>query len=197
MIGRLASMLRRFRRNEDGGTSTVEFVILFPAFLAIFLSSFESGLMMVRNVMLERAVDLNVRQLRLGTPAPPTFEQFKTQVCADALIIVDCNTLIQVQLEPINTATWTMPTNATACIDEARHNDPINPINPLDDTTYVGGGNNDLMIVRVCALFTPMFPGTVWGMQMPKFDDTNANDDAKYALVVTSAFVNEPTRPET
>ncbi|MEM9031631.1 MAG: TadE family protein [Pseudomonadota bacterium] len=197
MILRLARELRRFRRREDGGTSTVEFVILFPAFLAIFLSSFESGLMMVRNVMLERAVDLNVRQLRLGTPAPPSYDQFKAQVCADALIIVDCESLIQVQLEPISTATWVFPTNDTFCIDEARHNDPANPMNPLDDTTYVGGGNNEMLIVRVCALFTPMFPGTALGMQMPKFDPTNPNDDAKYALVVTSAFVNEPTRPET
>ena len=197
MIASLVKTLRRFRRNEDGGTSTVEFVILFPAFLAIFLSSFESGLMMIRNVMLERAVDLNVRQLRLGTPAPPSYDEFKTNVCNDALIITDCLTLLQVQLEPINTATWAMPTNDTECIDEVRHNDPVNPINPLDDTTYVGGGNNELLIIRVCVLFTPMFPGTAWGMQMPRFDPADTSDAAKYALVVTSAFVNEPTRPET
>lgn len=190
---KLAKMLRRFRRSEDG-SSTVEFVIIFPAFIAIFLSSFESGLMMARNVMLERGVDIAVRSLRLGTPIPPTYDQFKQQICDNAIIFPDCITLVQVELQPISTATFSMPANSTNCINESVHNDPVNPINPINDTTYLGGGNNDLMIVRVCALFKPFFPGTTLGMQMPRFDPTNTSPDAKYALVATSAFVNEPTR---
>lgn len=193
MIHLIASTLRRFRRSEDGN-ATIEFVILFPAFMAIFLGSFEAGLMMVRNVMLERSVDLAVRTLRLGTPVPPDYDTFKQQICDKALIFQDCMKLVQVQLEPVDMTTWNVPTNATNCIDEARHNDPVNPINPKDDTTYIGGGNNELMIVRVCALFEPFFPGTTLGMQMPKYNPNDPAADAKYALVVTSAFVNEPSR---
>lgn len=194
MIRGLLATLRRFRRSEDGGTSTIEFVILFPAFIAIFLGSFESGLMMVRNVMLERSVDLAVRTLRLGTPVPPSYDALKQTICDNALIFPDCMNLVQLQLEPVDMTTWDVPTNAINCIDEATHNNPVNPIDPVDDTTYIGGGNNELMIVRVCALFSPFFPGTTLGMQMPKFDTNNPDDDAKYALVVTSAFVNEPSR---
>ncbi len=190
---KLAKLLRRFRRSEDG-SSTVEFVIIFPAFIAIFISSFESGLMMARNVMLERGVDIAVRSLRLGTPIPPTYDQFKQSICANAVIFQDCGTLVQVELQPISTANFNLPANSTNCINESVHNSPTNPINPLNDTTYLGGGNNDLMIVRVCALFKPFFPGTTLGMQMPKYDPTDSAPDAKYALVVTSAFVNEPTR---
>ena len=194
MIRSILDRLVRFRRDEDGNT-TVEFVILFPAFIAVFLGAFESGIMMVRNVMLERGVDLAVRELRLGMPQPPTYAEFKQSICDHAgVFYVDCDTLVQVQLEPISTGTWNMPANTTNCINETTHNNPTTPLNPLDDTTFVGGGNNDLMFVRVCALYEPFFPGTTLGMQMPKFDPNDGSADAKYALVVTSAFVNEPTR---
>ena len=78
--------------------------------------------------------------------------------------------------------TFAMPTTAPRCIDID------SDIDPIDDTTFIGGDNNELMLVRVCALFQPMFPTTTLGMQMPT--DGNGN----YALVVSSAFVNEPTR---
>jgi len=190
---KVAKALRRFRREEDGNT-TVEFVIIFPAFIAIFLSSFEAGIMMVRNVMLERGVDIAVRELRLGLPVAPTYDEIKQAICDNAVIFPDCATLVQVELQPIDTATWAPLTGAANCINESVHNNPVNPINPIVDTTFVGGGNNELMIVRVCALFTPFFPGTTLGMQMPRFDPADTSADAKYALVVTSAFVNEPTR---
>lgn len=44
------------------------------------------------------------------------------------------------------------------------------------------------MLVRVCALFEPFFPTTGLGMMMRY----NARGD--YALVATTAFVNEPSR---
>lgn len=87
---RARACIRRFLRNETG-SSTVEFCILLPAFLALFISSYEAGLLMVRNVMLERGVDLAVRDLRLGTPEPPTFEEFKQSICDNSLIIANCN----------------------------------------------------------------------------------------------------------
>ncbi|NET52160.1 MAG: pilus assembly protein, partial [Merismopedia sp. SIO2A8] len=61
-----------------------------PGFLAIFISAYESGLMMVRNVMLERGVDIAVRELRLGTPQPPTFDEFKQSICDASGIIQNC-----------------------------------------------------------------------------------------------------------
>lgn len=192
---KIRRLLNRFRKCEDGGP-TVEFAILFPAFIAIFLGAFESGLMMVRNVMLDRSVDLAVRELRLGTPIPPTYEEFKETICENALIIDECESLIQVQLEPVDMATFDMPSNAANCIDEGLHNAEVDPIDPKTSTTYDGGGNDELMIVRVCALFTPFFPGTALGLQMPKYDPTDPAEDAKYALVVTTAFVNEPSRTD-
>ncbi len=182
MIGSLARRLRRFRRSEDGN-STIEFVILFPAFIGIFLASFESGMMMVRNVMLERGVDLAVRTLRL-TSVVPEYDAIKQDVCDNSVIFPNCMDLVHVEMAPVDMDNWDMP-GVPRCIDQdPETDDSLNAV--------TGGGNNELMILRVCALFKPYFPGTVLGMQMPKYYADDGEE--KYALIVTSAFVNEPTR---
>lgn len=178
---RARACIRRFLRNETG-SSTVEFCILLPAFLALFISSYEAGLLMVRNVMLERGVDLAVRDLRLGTPEPPTFEEFKQSICDNSLIIANCNEVIQVELRPVSTTTWAMLDGPTNCIETASE------IDPIDQTEYSVGTNNELMLVRVCSLFDPLFGTTGFAMRLPMIEE------GKYALVATSAFVNEPSR---
>lgn len=191
--------LRRFRRREEGA-ATVEFCILFPAYLTIVLSSIEAGIMMVRNVMLERGADIAVRELRLGMPSPPSYDQFKQTICDNAIIFQDCDDLIQVELQPVSTETWAPLTGATRCINESTHLREVDPADPSADTVYEGAGNNQLMLVRICGLFSPFFPSTRFAMQMPKYDppeEEGATEDfvsQRYALVVTTAFVNEPSR---
>lgn len=199
MIRHITQALRRFRSREEGA-ATVEFCILFPAYLAITLSSIEAGMMMVRNVMLERGADIAVRELRLGMPAPPTYDEFKQTICDNALIFRDCDKLVQVELQPVSTDTWAPLTGATACINESTHLREVDPDDPSQDTVYEGSGNNQLMLVRICGLFSPFFPSTRFAMQMPKYDPPEAEGaedfvSQKYALVVTTAFVNEPSRP--
>ena len=181
MIRNILRVLRGKSRDEDGA-ATVEFVILFPAFIAIFLSAFEAGIFMVRNVMLERATDLAVRNLRLGMPAPPTYLQFKQQICDNTLILEDCMNMVQVELQPVSLTAWAPLSGDANCIDQAA------TIDPIDSTTFLGCGNNELMMVRICAKFTPMFPTTTLGLKMP------VDDFGTYSLVTTTAFVNEPSR---
>lgn len=178
----LMNLFRRFRGNRQG-TATIEFVLIFPGFVALFLVAYESGLMMIRDVLLERGVDLAVRDLRLAGAAPPSFDQFKANICAESMVIPadECDQTLQVQLEPVDTIAWTTLDDNVRCIDQAT------TINPLDETTFTGGGSNQLMMVRVCALYQPLFKPTGWGMQMP------SDGQGNYALVVKSAFVNEPT----
>ena len=181
LLSRVRARLSRFRRGE-AGTSTIEFCILLPGFLAIFISAYESGLLMVRNVMLERGVDIAVRELRLGTPQPPTFEEFKQSICDGAAIIQNCDEVLQVELRPVSTTTWNVLDGPTLCIDRSEE------IDPIDQTEYSVGTNNELMLVRVCSLFDPLFSTTGWAMKLPMIRDD------QYALVATSAFVNEPSR---
>ncbi len=177
MIRRLLS---RFLRDECGGVSTIEFVILFPAFVAVFTCAYETGVIMVRDAMLERAVDIAVRDLRLGTTEPPSFDEFKEKICASSFSLKDCAQVIQVELEPVDRATWTGLTGEVKCIDRTRD------IDPIDETRYAVGSENDMMLVRVCALYKPFFSPGPFAMKLPR-DSTG-----HYALVATSAFVNEP-----
>ncbi|MBS8228883.1 pilus assembly protein [Vannielia litorea] len=173
----LATRLRRFRKREEGN-STIEFVILFPIFIIIFMSCFEMGMLMTRQVMLERAVDLSVRDLRLGHWKPPTHDELKKAICNRAGIIPDCMNSMLIELQPVSKSTWTpLPKQATC-------NDKSAPIQPV--TTFNGGTENEMMIVRACAIMKPWFVANGLGLRLPLVDGEN------YAIVSSSAFVNEP-----
>lgn len=173
----LKRFFRRFRKNEDGN-STIEFVILFPFIMTIFLSSFEMGLMMIRHVMLERGLDLAVRAVRIGTTDQVESDQLRDMICSGAGIINDCRSNLRVEMVRIDPLDWQDLPRRADCIDR---NDPAAPAREFST-----GGMNDLMVLRVCALFDPFFPMTGLGFRMPK-----ESGDA-YALVSTSAFVMEP-----
>lgn len=163
---------------RDDGNATIEFVILFPAVLTLFLSSFEVGYFLVRTVLLDRAVDLNVRALRLGTMSPPTQAELKRRICNDALILPNCMESLSVELTPISTETWTFPANQIACVD--RDEEIQVP------TTHNQGLANDLMIVRACVVLDPFFTTTPLVMDMP------LDASGGYRISAVSTFVNEP-----
>lgn len=170
-----------FRREQDGN-ATIEFVLLFPAFIFLFLTGFESGYYMVRNVMLERAVDIAVRDVRLGNGRVPTFVALKQRICDEATILPDCMQNLQVEMRPVDI----QPGGVAVMAGPARCVDLNSSDDPLTGTTYNVGQVNNMMVLRVCALAEPLFPttGIGVGMQVDGFGN--------YALVATTAFVNEP-----
>lgn len=169
--------LRRLRKSEDGN-STIEFVILFPLIMLMFFNAFESGLLMVRHVMLERGLDVSVRAIRLGTANEVEASDVKYMVCNAAGLIPDCLNTVKVEMVRVDPRAWSELPRKADCVDK---NHPAAP-----SRQFVPGGSNDLMVLRVCALFTPLFPLAGLGFQMHK------EDGARYALVSTSAFVMEP-----
>jgi len=171
------SKMRSFLRRDDG-SSTIEFVIFFPMIVTIFLISFESGMIMTRGVVLDRAVDISMRELRLGTLDPMTHDSLKTEICSNASIIPDCYSSLLIELRPISTETWTPLEGAATCVDRSEEIQPVLEFTP--------GGKNEMMLVRVCAVFDPFFPTSGLAAQI-SLDNTGA-----YALVATSAYVNEP-----
>lgn len=173
-------MIERFRASE-AGNATIEFVIIFPVFITLFLATFESGFMMTRNVMLERAVDLSIRDLRLGQASATSFQGFKDTICDNSFLIKNCDEVIQVELRPVDTGTWAALPSTSQCRDVS------SSIDPIDTTTFEVGANNELMLVRVCALFDPFFPTTALGLEL------NQDGHGNFAMVVTGAFVNEPS----
>jgi len=183
IITQILAGLRDLRRKEDGN-ATIEFAILFPAFIMIFLSAFESGLLMTRQVLLDRAVDLTVRDIRLRTwlpGPPPTHDELRQQICDRTGIIPDCMNSLLIEMRPVDRSTWT-PLNVNAtCIDKSQ------PIAPQQPPNFSTGGDDDLMLLRACAVFDPIFPMSDLGLKLAR---ANTGD---YALFASTVFVNEPS----
>ncbi|MEM8802881.1 MAG: TadE family protein [Pseudomonadota bacterium] len=177
--------MRRFLstvgRSEDG-TATIEFVFLFPIFMFLFTVGFEAGLYMVRNVLLERGVNIAVRDVRLGNDKVPDFDALRANICANAGPVPDCLDRLQIEMQTIPIAPGGVATlqSAARCVDRQSTD------SPLIGTIYDVGAENSMMIVRACLLQQPIFPSTAIGVGLGV--DTEGN----YAIVATTAFVNEP-----
>ncbi|MBL3571150.1 pilus assembly protein [Rhodovulum sp. BSW8] len=176
--GAIIRALGRFARQRTGSV-TVEMVILFPILFMVFLMAFELGILNVRQMALARATDIVVRDVRLGTEGTPDFAAFRSRICEVATIIRDCENVIRIEMQSLPPERWATMTAPPKCIDHAETIDAS-----LD---FNHGVENELMFIRVCALFEPIFPGTGLGRKLPK------NAEGEYALIVTSAFVNEPS----
>ncbi len=184
-LTRMFSLCRkpvRFGRREDG-SATVEFVFLFPMFMFLFLMGFESGLYMIRNVMLERAVDISVRDIRLGNGNVPEFAALKENICDDVLVIPNCTDSIHIYMQEIEITPGAVAskTGDFRCLNRYS-TDP-----QFDVEDYDVGQANTMMLVQVCASVHPYFPTTGVGLGLRR--DQLGGD---YAIVASTAFVNEP-----
>jgi len=175
---RMAPRLHRGFRREDG-TATIEFVLTVPVLLTIFMASFESGLLMVRSIMLEQSVDMTMRELRLGHYMAPSSDQLKEEICSRTVIFRDCEDQIMIEMRRINTGSWSMPATQVTCIDRDEEVQPV--------TALQIGQQNDVMLVRVCVIQDAMFPTTGIGLGLA------VDSEGGYALTSTTAFVTEPS----
>ncbi|MDP2737634.1 MAG: pilus assembly protein, partial [Pseudorhodobacter sp.] len=136
------------------------------------------GLLMVRSTMLERAVDLTMRELRLGHFVNPDHAMLKADICARTVIIANCNDVLKLSLEPIDTATWVLPDSVPTCVDRAAEIQPVTEVSP--------GGAEEIMLVRACVIADALFPTTGIGL------DLAVDALGGYGIYTESAFVNEP-----
>ncbi len=178
-LNMLRALLRRGWRAE-AGTATVEFVLVFPMIMMVFFSTFEGATYATRKAMLERALDITVRGLRLGDFVNPTNDTLKASICSlTAGVIPDCLNVVMLQLQPVSTTTWALPDPGATCVNRKENIQPV--------TTIQQGTSDEMMIVRACAIVDPVFPNTGVGLSMTKAAGGG------YAVVATSAFVNEPS----
>ncbi len=177
MIARMIAFLRQFARSKDG-SATIEFVIIFPVFMLLIMSAAELGIMMSRQVMLERAVDLTVRDIRLSTGRLYTHQELKDEICGRAAALPDCIDHIKVEMIRRNPRDWSAIPPTPDCVDIDEPG--------LPSREFLNGNANDLMIIRACVLFEPIIPSTGLGFALRK------QSGKLYALTATSAFVLEP-----
>lgn len=176
MMQFMKRLSRGFRREE--GTASVEFALAVPVMLTIFMASFESGLLMTRSIMLEQAVDITMRELRLGHYNLPDAALIKKEICSRTAILRDCEASTIVELTRVSTTNWALPSGQVSCVTRDEE------IQIAD--TFVAQQQNDMMLVRVCVRQDLMFPTSSLGVKLA------SDSEGGYSLVAISAFVVEP-----
>lgn len=170
--------LRRFGRRE-AASATVEFAIAVPMVLALLFSSVDFGVVMLRQVFLDRAVDMAVREVRLGRITASGFNAFRDTICDRALLVSNCQSNLTIEMRPVDVRTWSGLEAAAACVNRAEDFTPVLDFNP-------GAGNQELMLIKVCLIADPFISltGLVYGM--------TRDASGGYAMVARAAWANEP-----
>lgn len=179
-VHKLGRTLRAFGLSEQG-VATVEFVVVFPFFVGVFLGAFEVAVMNIRAVMLERATDIAVREIRLAGGTAVDHDDVRDLICGNSVMIADCEFVTKIELTRVDRDTWTANLgDQTDCRD--RLEEEIKP-----PRNFVNGEENDFMLIRVCAVVDAVFPNFGVGRTIPK------DDEGGYILIANSVFVNEPS----
>lgn len=179
MIHRLSTALRRYRR-EERGQMLVEFALVIPLVFTIFLTSVELGIYQMRQMFLDRGMDLAVRQIRLNTGANYTHVQVKDMICDFAGFIDNCDTQLQLEMRPVDLRAFQTLNWDADCTDASQ---PVQPVR-----TFVPGGQHEMMLLRACYKFTPIFSTSGLGYDMA----TNGDGAGMAKMLSISAFVQEP-----
>ena len=174
---RLPIRFARFASSRRGG-ATVEFVIVFPMFLLLFLVCFETSMLFTRQLMLERALDLTMRDVRLSTGETFPAVILRRSICERALILPACDDSLALEITRVDRSTYATPSSAAACVDRG---DGAEAPDTIQD-----GSPDEMMLVRACFTVAPFFPTIGLGLELVR--DTNG----EMQLTTASAFVQEP-----
>lgn len=170
-------MLRAFTSNRSGATA-IEFAILAPIFIAVLFSTFEIGWLVTKSTLLDRALDLTIRQIRVGaTTAPNSQAAMAASICDRLYIISDCKKSLTVEMTKITQAT-DFPSNGATCVDRGGSFSPT--------VSFTAGSRAEIMYVRACLVSDALTP--LLGIAFHFVKDSKGG----YSIVSSSAFMNEP-----
>ncbi len=170
----LFAALSRFARAE-AGVSTVEFTIVFPLVLSVLLTSIDAGITQLRQTFLHRAVDLSVREVRLGNVSESA--RMSELICERTSLLPSCLQNITVEMRPIDTQTFSGLDAPVQCINREQ---------AITPAVFNTGVERDLMLIKVCIVAEPFIRLNAFISQLP------INAEGQYILVSNSVFVNEP-----
>jgi len=168
-----AAFIRRSIRDQ-GGATAVEFAIVALPFFMLLTAILDAAMIFFVSGVLSNAVDLTVRQIRLGVANQNgwTATEFKTQICGRIPFQTDCANRLVVVVKPV---------------DEFS----LSPSQPLikdgvlqTTSSYVLGSSGGYMIVQV---FLP------WDSLMSAITPKPLQlADGKILLSASALFKNEP-----
>ncbi|WP_292294785.1 pilus assembly protein [Marivita sp.] len=177
MTTSLKSLTSRFCRDESG-SATIEFVLQFSILITILAASVDLSNINIRHAMLERSVEIAVRDIRLNTGDVPSFEAVRTAICEEAGILQECESNLMLEMKQVDPTNFAPLSGVPDCINAREEPRPVRQFNP--------GQDNDLMLLRVCFKYNPIFPATPLAAAM------DIDDEGYAMMVVQSAFVQEP-----
>lgn len=165
-----ALSLRRFLRAETGAV-TAAYVVGFPVIFLLFMAILEMCFLMMRSTMLQRGLDMTLREVRLGNMVNPTMAALEQAICDRMSVFPDCTTSLTLEFTRIDTASFALPGPMDPCV--AR---PATLMQARASEVYLTGAPNELMAVRACVLVDTVTP------YLSDF----------FELTARAAFVNEP-----
>ncbi|GHA42004.1 hypothetical protein GCM10008927_03070 [Amylibacter ulvae] len=182
-MSKLRNNLKRFWQKEEG-TSTLEFIFIFPLFFFMFALAIEGGWFTAQKVFLERAVDISVRNLRLGkirgTAEKDAYDVLKDEICEHAGIVNDCANSMKLEMYQLSPdESFTLGTRD--CV-ERKPEDP----DAVPTRTFTMGNFGDVMFVRACIVVDPLFSVTPI---TPAFELDNSGG---FFLSTYTAYAVEP-----
>lgn len=176
-------LLNRLRHSEEGAI-TVAAVLWVPFFILIGMGSIELGLLIFKQTLLERGVDMSTRILRLGIAPLPSHDELKLSICKDIGFISRCMDRLAVEVFPVDTTTWTASNQSSAlCVDSSA---------PARTPQIVRGGSNQLMIIRACLKVDTMMLPAPLAFTNPIAAGLTRDANGLVSLSTVTAFVNEP-----
>lgn len=152
---------------------------MFPVVITLFVAVFETGMILSRQVLLERSLDEAVRILRLAQGLTLTSDDIEDAICDNTRSIPQCDSVLVVQLTRVDRTTYAIPTPDVACVD--RSDVDVQPLNQFQQ-----GGDNELILIRTCAVVDRILPFSGFGLNLAR------DDSGGLHIVASSVFVNEP-----
>jgi len=171
-------LLSRLRRSEDGAV-TLPALLWLPVFIMVMVSSVELCVLIVKQTLLDRGVELTTRIMRLGIEPLPTHDQLKRSICTNIAFIPGCMDRLAVEVFPVDTDTWTSSNASPVLCTDSSSAAELSP-------QIERGGSNQLMILRACLKIDTVTEMDPLAMALVR------DGGGQTALVSVTAFVNEP-----
>ncbi|PYF09651.1 hypothetical protein C8J30_10721 [Rhodobacter viridis] len=178
MLSRLRRRLWRRARSEEGAV-TIPAVMWLPLFIMIMVASVDMSVLIIKQTLFDRGVDLSTRILRLGIEPLPSHDVLKRSICKNIAFISNCMDRLAVEVFPIDTTTWTSTNSSGLVCTDSSSAVALSP-------QILRGGTNQLMMLRACLKIDTMMRADPFAMALRR------DAGGQVALVSITAFVNEP-----
>ncbi|MEM6635435.1 MAG: TadE/TadG family type IV pilus assembly protein [Pseudomonadota bacterium] len=175
-------LLRR-KAVDESGNSTVEFAILFPLYIAIIFAGVEAGLLMTRYMMVERGVDMAMRDVRLGNLDGITYDELRDRICNYTGVVSNCSTNLVMSTEILSAGETVDPAPAD-CLDRTATAEELEEFNPADG--FNPGNTSQIVVIKICAIVDPLLHN--FGLaNLLALDESGG-----FAVRSKTAFLHEP-----